>query len=137
MLSQRFKKKIFVGKDIIYVNVFNKNDERMVFNMAYVDAETGNTYVKRFQILSVTRDRQYNLKKGEGGKIHYFSTNPNGEAETISVVLTQASKARKKVFTFDFATLEIKGRGASGNILTKYPVKKISLKEEGKSTLGG
>ena len=133
----KIQDKVFVGKDILYAGVFKKNDERMVYNMAYVDAKSGNSYVKRFQVLSVTRDRAYDLTKGGKGKVHYFTANPNGEAEIITVSLTQASKARKKVFDFDFSELEIKGRGAGGNILTKYPVRKVVLKEEGKSTLGG
>lgn len=133
----KIQDKVFVGKDILYAGVFNKNDERMVYNMAYVDAKSGNSYVKRFQVLSVTRDREYDLTKGGKGKVHYFTANPNGEAEVVTVSLTQASKARKKVFDFDFSELEIKGRGAGGNILTKYPIRKIVLKEEGKSTLGG
>ncbi len=133
----KIQDKTFVGKDILYAGVFKKNDERMVYNMAYVDAKSGNSYVKRFQVLSVTRDRPYDLTKGGKGKVHYFTANPNGEAELVTVSLTQASKARKKVFDFDFAELEIKGRGAGGNILTKYPVRKVVLKEEGKSTLGG
>lgn len=137
---KKIQDKVFVGKDILYAGVFNKNDERMVYNMAYVDGKSGKTYVKRFQVLSVTRDREYELTKSKGAKgskVHYFTANPNGEAEIVTVSLTQASKARKKVFDFDFSELEIKGRGAGGNILTKYPVRKIVLKEEGKSTLGG
>lgn len=133
----KIQDKVFVGKDILFAGVFKKNDERMVYNMAYVDAKSGNSYVKRFQVLSVTRDREYDLTKGGKGKVHYFTANPNGEAEIVTVSLTQASKARKKVFDFDFSELEIKGRGAGGNILTKYPVRKVVLKEEGKSTLGG
>lgn len=133
----RIQDKTFVGKNILYAGVFKKNDERMVYNMAYVDGKSGNSYVKRFQVLSVTRDREYDLTKGGKGKVHYFTANPNGEAEIVTISLTQGSKARKKIFDFDFAELEIKGRGAGGNILTKYPVRKVVLKEEGKSTLGG
>lgn len=134
----KIQDKVFVGKDILYTGVFKKNDERMVYNMAYVDSKSGNTYVKRFQVLSITRDREYDLTKGgKGSKVHYFTANPNGEAEVLAVSLTQASKARKKTFDFDFAEIEIKGRAAGGNILTKYPVRKVVLKEEGKSTLGG
>lgn len=133
----KIQDKTFVGKDILHVGVFKKNDERMVYNMAYVDAKSGNSYVKRFQVLSVTRDREYDLTKGGKGKVHYFTANPNGEAEIVTASLTQASKARKKIFDFDFSEIEIKGRGAGGNILTKYPVRKVVLKEEGKSTLGG
>ena len=133
----KIQDKTFVGKDILHVGVFKKNDERMVYNMAYVDARSGNSYVKRFQVLSVTRDREYDLTKGGKGKVHYFTANPNGEAEIVTASLTQASKARKKIFDFDFSEIEIKGRGAGGNILTRYPVRKVVLKEEGKSTLGG
>lgn len=134
----KIQEKVFVGKDIIYAGVFKKNDERMVYNLAYVDGKTGITYAKRFQVLSVTRDREYDLTKGsKGSKVHYFTANPNGEAEVVTVSLTQASKARNKVFDFDFAELEIKGRSAGGNILTKHAVRKIVLKQEGRSTLGG
>ncbi len=134
----RIQDKVFVGKDIIHVAVYRKGDERMVYNLAYVDGKSGRTMVKRFQVLSVTRDREYDLTKGsKGSKVHYFTANPNGEAEIVTVYLTQGAKARIKVFDFDFSTIEIKGRGAGGNILTKYPVRKIQLKMEGVSTLGG
>lgn len=133
----KIQDKVFVGKDILYAGVFKKNDERMVYNMAYLDTKSGNSYIKRFQVLSMTRDRSYDLTKGGKGKVHYFTANPNGEAEKITVYLTQASTARKKVFEFDFADIEIKGRAAGGNILTKYPLRKVVLKELGRSTLGG
>lgn len=134
----RIQDKVFVGKNILYAGVFKKGDERMVYNLVYLDAKSGRTMIKRFQVLSVTRDREYDLTKGaKGSKILYFSANPNGEAETITVSLTPASKARKKVFDFDFAEIEIKGRGAGGNILTKYPVRKVQFKAAGVSTLGG
>ena len=134
----RIQEKVFVGKGIIHVGVFKKGDERMVYNLAYVDGKSGRSMVKRFQVLSVTRDREYELTKGgKNSKVHYFSANPNGEAEVITVYLTAASKARKKVFYFDFSEIEIKGRGAAGNILTKYPVRKIQFKSAGVSTLGG
>ncbi|MEM9339744.1 MAG: DNA gyrase/topoisomerase IV subunit A [Bacteroidota bacterium] len=133
----RIQEKTFVGKNILYAGVFKKNDERMVYNMAYLDGKSGKSYIKRFQVLSVTRDREYDLTKGGKGKVHYFTANPNGEAEIITISLTQASTARKKIFDFDFSELEIKGRAAGGNILTRYPVRKVVLKEEGKSTLGG
>lgn len=137
-LVSRISEKVFVGKDIVYVAVFKKNDERMVYNLIYLDGKTGRSMVKRFQILSVTRDREYDLTKGQkGSKILYFTGNPNGEAEIVTVYLTSGSKARIKVFDFDFSTIEIKGRAAQGNILTKYPVRKIQLKMEGSSTLGG
>lgn len=130
--------KTFVGKDIIHVAVFKKNDERMVYNMIYLDGASGKSYVKRFQVLAITRDKEYDLTKGSrGSKVLYFTANPNGEAEIVTVYLTAKSKARKKVFDFDFAELDIKGRNSQGNTLTKYPVRKISMKSEGVSTLGG
>ena len=134
----RIQDKTFVGKNILHAGVFKKNDERMVYNMIYLEGKSGKSFVKRFQVFSVTRDREYDLTKGEkGSKALYFSANPNGEAEIVTVSLTQASTARKKVFDFDFSELEIKGRGAGGNTLTKYGVRKVVLKEAGKSTLGG
>ena len=134
----KIQDKVFVGKDIIYAGVFRKNHDRMVYNLAYVDGGSGRTMAKRFNVTSITRDREYNLAKSDkGSKIHYFTANSNGEAELITVYLTAGAKARKKVFDFDFADLEIKGRSAGGNILTRYPVRKIEMKSAGKSTLGG
>jgi topoisomerase IV subunit A len=130
--------KTFVGKDIIHIAVFKKNDERMVYNMIYLDGASGKSFSKRFQVLAITRDKEYNLTKGSrGSKALYFTANPNGEAEIVTVNLTAKSKARKKEFDFDFAELDIKGRNSQGNTLTKYPIRKISLKSEGASTLGG
>ncbi len=135
-LVSKISDKVFVGKDIIHVGIFAKNDERMVYNMAYIDGETGISRVKRFQVLAVTRDKEYDLTTGtKGTKVLYFSANPNGEAEVVGVTLSPASKARQKAFDFDFAELDIKGRNSQGNILSKYPVKKIVLKKEGVSTL--
>ncbi|EON78671.1 Topoisomerase IV subunit A [Lunatimonas lonarensis] len=134
----RIQEKGFVGKDILYVGIFRKGDERMVYNLVYLDGASGRSMVKRFQVLGVTRDREYDLTKGtKGSKVTYLTANPNGEAEIVSVSLTQGSKARVKVFDFDFSTVEIRGRGAGGNILTKYPVRKIQFKMQGASTLGG
>jgi len=134
----KIQEKGFVGKDIIHVAVFRKGDERMVYNLIYLDGTSGKAMVKRFQVLAVTRDREYDLTKGtKGSKILYMTANPNGEAEIITVYLTQGAKARIKVFDFDFSTIDIKGRNAGGNILTKYPIRKIQLKMEGVSTLGG
>jgi len=130
--------KVFMGKDILYAGVFSKNDERQVYNMIYLDGKSGRSFAKRFQVLAVTRDKEYNLTKGTNGtNVLYLSANLNAEAETVTVYLTAGSKARKKAFDFDFAGLDIKGRGAGGNILTKYPVRKIVLKSEGASTMGG
>ncbi len=134
----RITEKVFMGKDIMHVGVFKKSDERMVYNAIYTDGKTGRSYVKRFQVLAITREKEYNLTKGNSGsKMRYVSANPNGEAEVITIKLTSGCKARRKVFDFDFAELEIKGRGAGGNILTKYPVRKVELKSAGVSTLSG
>jgi topoisomerase-4 subunit A len=109
----------------------------MVYNMAYLDASSGYTMAKRFQVLAITRDREYDLTKGsKGSKCLYFSANPNGEAETVAVQLSQGSKAKIRNFDYDFAELDIKGRQSQGNILTKHSVKKIMLKSAGVSTLG-
>nr|WP_287939365.1 DNA gyrase/topoisomerase IV subunit A [Algoriphagus sp.] len=138
MVVSKIQEKLFMGKDILFVGVFRKNDERMTYNLIYLDGTSGRCMVKRFQVGGITRDKEYDLTKGtKGSKILYLTANPNGEAETVTVYLTQGAKARVKVFDFDFAEIEIKGRGAGGNILTKYPVRKIQFKMEGKSTLGG
>jgi len=138
MKVSRIQEKVFMGRDILYVGIFKKNDERMVYNLIYVDGKSGKTMVKRFSVLGVTRDKEYNLTKGTpGSKVLWVTGNPNGEAETVTIKLTAASKARKKVFDYDFSDLEIKGRGAGGNILTRYSVRKIELKAEGVSTLSG
>ncbi|AMQ57025.1 DNA gyrase/topoisomerase IV subunit A [Algoriphagus sanaruensis] len=138
MVVSKIQEKLFMGKDILFVGVFRKNDERMTYNLIYLDGTSGRSMVKRFQVGGITRDKEYDLTKGtKGSKVLYLTANPNGEAETITVYLTQGAKARVKVFDFDFAEIEIKGRGAGGNILTKYPVRKVQFKMEGKSTLGG
>lgn len=130
--------KVFVGKDIIHCAVFVKNDERKVYNMVYVDGKTGVSYIKRFQVTAVTRDREYELTQGTPkSKITYFTANDNGEAEVITVNLQAQSKAKVKQFDFNFADLLIKNRSAMGNILTKYPVRKLTMKQAGRSTLGG
>jgi topoisomerase-4 subunit A len=134
----RISDKVFVGKDIIWAGVFKKNDERQVYNLMYLDGKSGRTMVKRFNVMAITRDKEYDLTKGErGSKVLYFTANPNGEAELVTVYLTSGAKARIKVFDFDFSDIDIKGRSAGGNIVTKYPVRKVQLKMEGKSTLGG
>ena len=133
----RISDKTFVGKNIIHVAVWKKGDDRTTYNLVYVDGKTGRALVKRFNVTAITRDREYDLTKGtKGSKLLYFTANPNGEAEIITIQLTQGSKAKKKVFDFDFSDLAIKGRGSQGNILTRYPVRKVTLKEVGKSTLG-
>ena len=138
MVVSKIQEKLFMGKDILFVGVFRKNDERMTYNLIYLDGTSGRCMVKRFQVGGITRDKEYDLTKGtKGSKVLYLTANPNGEAETVTMYLTQGAKARVKVFDFDFAEIEIKGRAAGGNILTKYPVRKIQFKMEGKSTLGG
>lgn len=130
--------KVFVGKNVEYVWVYRKGDERTTYNVTYLDTETGHTMVKRFQVTGVTRDKEYTVHKGgKNDKMTYFSANPNGEAEVVTVKLTPASTARNKIFDFDFSTVAIKGRAAGGNILTRYPVKEVKFKAKGKSTLGG
>lgn len=130
--------KVFVGKDIIHVAVFKKNDERTVYNLIYKDGASGVSYVKRFSVTGVTRDKEYDLTKGsKASKVLYFSANPNGEAEIINMQLKPHSKLKKLQFDEDFANIAIKGRGSMGNIVTKYPVKKITLKSKGISTLSG
>ena len=129
--------KVFVGKDITYVAIFRRNDERMVYNLAYLDGESGVVYAKRFHVVGVTRDKEYPSTKGtKSSRVLYFSANPNGEAEKVSVQLTPGTKAKIKVFDYDFSNLDIKNRSAQGNILTKYAVRKITFKEAGFSTLG-
>jgi topoisomerase-4 subunit A len=138
LVVSKIQEKLFMGKDIVYVGVFRKNDERMTYNFIYLDGVSGRAMVKRFQVGGVTRDKEYDLTKGtKGSKLLYLTSNPNGEAEVVTVYLTQGAKARVKVFDFDFAEIEIKGRAAGGNILTRYPVRKVQFKMEGKSTLGG
>lgn len=130
--------KVFIGKDIIYANVFQKNDERTTYNMMYVDSKSGVTYAKRFNVSSITREREYDLTKGnEKSKVHYFSANPNGEAELVKITLSPTSKARNKELEYDFALLDIKGRSSNGNQVVKYPVRTVKLLEKGKSTLEG
>lgn len=130
--------KVFVGKDIIHAGVFRKNNDRMVYNLCYLDPSSGNTYAKRFAVMGITRDKEYDLTKGgKGSKITYFSANPNGEAEVIFALYTPGTRARSNGIDFNFAELTIKGRESQGNILTKYPVRKITLKSQGVSTLGG
>lgn len=133
----RIDDKVFIGKNIIHTDVWKKGDERTTYNMIYVDAKTGRSMAKRFNVKSITRDKEYDLTTGvKGNKVHYFEAHKNGETEIVQVLLTQASKAKKKIFEFDFASLDIKGRGAKGNILTRYPVRKITQLELGQSSLG-
>lgn len=128
--------KTFIGKNIIYAAVFKKKDKRTIYNLIYKDGKGGNSYIKRFAVTSITRDREYSVGTGKPGtQILYFSANPNGEAETVTVYLRQVGKIKKLKFEVDFSEMAIKGRGVRGNLVTKKPVKKIELKEEGLSTL--
>ena len=137
-LVTKVQDKVFVGKDILHVGVFKKNDERTVYNMIYKDGQTGTSYVKRFSVLGVTRDKEYDLTKGtKGSKTLYFTANPNGEAEVVNIQLKPHSKLRKLQLDLNFADIAIKGRGSQGNTVTKYPIKKIILKSKGVSTLAG
>jgi topoisomerase IV subunit A len=130
--------KFFVGNDIIYVNVFLRNDERTIYNVVYQDGKDGHLMAKRCSITGLTRDKEYNLTKGKpGSKIVYFSANPNGEAEVIKIHHKPRPRLKKLMFEFDFGQLAIKGKSSMGNIVTKVPVQKITLKEKGLSTLGG
>ena len=128
--------KVFIGKDILHVAVFLKTDDRTTYNLIYADGKTGVSYAKRFNVTGITRDKEYNLTKGtEKSKVHYFSANPNGEAEVVKVLLSPNCSARNKEFEFYFEVLEIKGRGSMGNQVTKYPIKSIKFKDAGRSTL--
>ena len=134
----RISEKMFVGKNILYLNVFKRNDTRTIYNVVYRDGKTGPHYIKRFPIVGVTRDKEYDVTRGKtGSRIVYFSANPNGEAETIKIILKP--KPRQKILVFDknFSEIIIKGRQSIGVILTKADVHKISLKQKGGSTLGG
>jgi topoisomerase-4 subunit A len=130
--------KQYIGKDILHAAIFQKNDERTTYNMIYADGKGGKSFAKRFNVTGVTRDKEYDLTKGdEKSKVHYLSVNANGEAEIVKIILSPTCAAHKKELEFDFAELEIKGRSSMGNTVTKYPIKSIRLKEAGKSTLEG
>ncbi|MCS4240014.1 topoisomerase-4 subunit A [Myroides gitamensis] len=136
MVISKVEEKRFVGKDIIHIDVFAKNDKRTIYNLIYRDGKSGPTYIKRFNVMSITRDKVYDLTQGNtGSQILYFSANPNGEAEVVTILLRQLSNVKKLKFDVDFADLLIKGRIAKGNLVTKYAIKKIELKEKGISTL--
>jgi topoisomerase IV subunit A len=129
--------KAFIGKEILHAAVFQKNDERTTYNMIYLDGATGMSYAKRFNVTGVTRDKEYDLTKGhDKSKIHYFTANPNGEAEVVKIVLGNCT-ARIKDFDYYFEELEIKGRNSQGNQVTKYPIKSVKFKEKGRSTIAG
>jgi topoisomerase-4 subunit A len=136
MIVTRISAKSFVGKDIIYCAVWKKDDKRTIYNLMYKDGRNG-AMMKRFAVTAITRDKEYDLTKGTtGSEVVYFSANPNGEAEVVTVHLRALDKLKKLTFDVDFAQLAVKGRDAVGNIVTKYAVKKVELKEKGVSTLG-
>jgi topoisomerase IV subunit A len=130
--------KVFIGKDILHIAIFKKNDERTTYNMIYFDGKSKVSYAKRFNVTGVTRDKEYDLTKGsDNSKVHYLSVNPNGEAEVVKILLSPGSSARNKELDFYFETLEIKNRSSMGNQVTKYPIKTVRLKEAGKATISG
>ena len=134
----KVSEKLFVGKNIIHIDVFKKNDKRTIYNVVYRDGKNGIHYIKRFAATGMTRDREYDLTQGTpGSKVNYFSANPNGEAEVIKVVLRPNPRLRNTIIERDFSTISIKGRQSMGNILTKNEVHRITLKRHGSSTLGG
>ena len=134
----RITDKVFVGKNILHLAVFKKDDSRTIYNAVYRDGKSGNYYIKRFNVTSVTRDREYDLTQGtEGSKVVYFTANPNGEAETIKITLKPTPKLKKIIFDKDFRDIMIKGRQSMGNLLTKNDIYRIALKQRGGSTLGG
>ncbi len=136
-LVNRIEEKTFVVKDIIHVAVWKKNDERTTYNAVYTDGASAKSFVKRFNVTAITRDKEYPItQETKGSKLHYFSVNPNGEAEVIQVQLSLGCKAKIKMFEFNFAELAIKGRSSQGNMLTKYPLRNIKLKAAGRSTIG-
>ncbi|WP_432221752.1 DNA gyrase/topoisomerase IV subunit A [Flavobacterium sp. TMP13] len=136
MMITKVDAKTFVGKDIIHIAIFDKSDKRTIYNMLYRDGKSGPSYLKRFNVSGVTRDKLYDLTNGStGSQVVYFSHNPNGEAEVITIILRQVGSIKKLKFDVDFANLAIKGRASKGNLATKYPIKKIELKEKGISTL--
>ena len=136
MVVSKVSSKAFFGKDILHIAVFKKGDKRTVYNAIYLDGATGVSYMKRFNVTSITRDKEYDITTGtKGSKLLYFTANPNGEAEIISIILKVQQKVKKLKFDIDFAELSVKGRGVKGNQVTKLPIRKIELKEKGISTL--
>jgi topoisomerase-4 subunit A len=134
----KISEKIFIGKNILYLNVFKRNDNRTTYNVVYRDGKSGFNFIKRFAVTGITRDKEYDLTQGkQGSRILYFTANPNGEAETIKIILKPKPRQKLLVFDKNFSSVTIKGRGSMGNILTKADIHKITLKTKGSSTLGG
>jgi topoisomerase-4 subunit A len=137
MMVSKIEDKKFVGKDILYIAIWKKGDERTIYHLIYANLADGKNYVKRFAVKSITRDKEYQLTKSDKAKVVYFAAHPNSEEEIVSVQLSASAKARQKQFDYDFGELSIKGRNSSGNVMTKYPIRKIEQKSLGVSTLGG
>ena len=136
MMISKVDDKKFVGKDIIHIAIFDRNDKRTIYNMMYRDGKTGSTFIKRFNVSGVTRDKFYDLTQEKSGSmVSYFSANPNGEAEVVTILLRQVGSVKKLKWDVDFSDIAIKGRASRGNTVSKYPIKKIELKEKGISTL--
>jgi topoisomerase-4 subunit A len=136
MMICKVDDKKFVGKDIIHVAIFDKSDKRTIYNMIYRDGKSGPSYIKRFNVSGVTRDKLYDLTNAtKGSQVLYFTYNPNGEAEVITIILRQVGTIKKLKWDLDFANIAIKGRTSKGNLVSKYPIKKIEIKEKGISTL--
>jgi len=136
MMITRVSAKTFVGKGIIHLALFKKNDVRTIYNVIYRDGKLGNTYMKRFPVKSITRDKEYDITAGtKTSKLFHFSVNPNGEAEVVSIVLKSQVKTKKLKFDIDFADLAIKGRSSKGNLVSKHAISKVDLKSKGISTL--
>jgi topoisomerase-4 subunit A len=134
----KISEKMFVGKNILYLNVFKRNDNRTIYNVVYRDGKAGSNYIKRFAVTGITRDKEYDVAQGtSGSRILYFTANPNGEAETIKIILKPKPRQKLLVFDKNFGDIAVKGRASMGNILTKADIHKISLKTKGGSTLGG
>ena len=138
LVITKISDKKYIGKDILYVNVWKKSDKHMIYNIAYIDGKSRFTYVKRFSVTSIIIDKIYNIAgNNKGNRIIYFTANPNSESEVVQIYLHYKSKARNKTFDYNYSDLSIKGRDTKGNILTKHKVRKITHKESGQSTLGG
>ena len=138
MVVSKVGEKKFFGKDILHVDVWKKDEDRKIYHLIYTDGKTKRTFVKRFAVTAITRDKEYDLTTGEAGsKVLYFSVQPNSESEIVTLQLHPAAAAKNKVFDFNFGELAVKGRQSQGNIITKYPVKKVDFKSKGQSTLGG
>ena len=136
MMVMKVDSKVFVEKDIIHVSVFKRKDSRTIYNMIYRDGKRGTSFIKRFAVTGITRDKKYNLTQGKtGSEILYFTANPNGEAEVVSINLRNNGNIKKLKWDLDFADLQVKGRAVRGNIVTKYGIRRIELKEKGVSTL--